>query len=206
MNFSRRAILMAAAITVVPLAPATVLAADHTIAGIVFQQDQYFRGVQIGMENAAKAASAELLSGNSDGKLEKETQLIDTYIARGVGAIVVAPLSGDGSMAAIKKARDAGIHVVTYGTRVNGDLSEASVPSSDSDLGSTTGKAAKEFLLPWLEAARSRLQRSLSSRNSPNKAMLGSTASSIRSRTKSRSSRSRTPGSPRRRSPSRATS
>lgn len=146
MNFSRRTILVATALTIVPLAPATALAADHTIAGIVFQQDQYFRGVQIGMENAAKAASAELLSGNSDGKLEKETQLIDTYIARGVGAIVVAPLSGDGSMAAIKKARDAGVHVVTYGTRVNGDLSEASVLSSDSDLGSTTGKAAKEFL------------------------------------------------------------
>lgn len=147
MNFNRRTVLqLAALLTGVALAPASALAANYTIAGIVFQQDQYFRGVQIGMDTASKAASAELLAGNSDGKLEKETQLIDTYIARGVGAIVVAPLSKDGSVAALQKAHDAGIHVVTYGTTVGGDLAEASVLSSDEDLGKSTGLAAKDFI------------------------------------------------------------
>jgi ABC-type sugar transport system substrate-binding protein len=147
MNFTRRTVLqLAAMLTSVALVPATAYAANYTIAGIVFQQDQYFRGVQIGMDTASKAASAELLSGNSDGKLEKETQLIDTYLARGVGAIVVAPLSKDGSVAALQKAHDAGIHVVTYGTTVNGDLAEASVVSSDADLGKSTGLAAKDLI------------------------------------------------------------
>lgn len=147
MNFTRRTVLqLAAMLTSVAMVPATAYAADYTIAGIVFQQDQYFRGVQIGMDTASKAASAELLGGNSDGKLEKETQLIDTYLARGVGAIVVAPLSKDGSVAALQKARDAGVHVVTYGTTVNGELAEASVLSSDADLGKSTGLAAQDLL------------------------------------------------------------
>lgn len=147
MHLTRRtALRVAVAMACATLVPASAFAADYTIAGIVFQQDQYFRGVQIGMEGASAAASAELLAGNSDGKLEKETQLIDTYIARGVGAIVVAPLSADGSVAALQKVRDAGIHVVTYGTSVNGDLAEASVISRDSDLGELTGRAANDFI------------------------------------------------------------
>lgn len=147
MTLSRRLILSAvAALGASTLIPTISFADGKAIAGIVFQQDQYFRGVQIGMEKAAAAANDELLSGNSDGKLEKEAQLIDTYIARGVAAIVVAPLSADGSMTALKKARDAGIVVVTYGTSVNGDISQASVMSSDSDIGKATGESAKAFI------------------------------------------------------------
>ncbi|WP_167338334.1 substrate-binding domain-containing protein [Paraburkholderia oxyphila] len=117
------------------------------IAGIVFQQDQYFRTVQVGMRDAAKAAGAELLEANSDNKLEKESQLIDTYIARGVDAIVIAPLSAKGSMNAIQKARAKGITVVTYGTSVGGDLAQASVMSSDRDLGLSVGKDASQYIL-----------------------------------------------------------
>lgn len=147
MKLNRRFVLTAASAIIGStclMAPA--FADGKSIAGIVFQQDQYFRGVQIGMEKAAEAASDDLLSGNSDNKLEKETQLIDTYIARGVSAIVLAPLSADGSVPALKKATDAGIPVITYGTSVNGDLAKASVMSSDSDIGKATGDAAREFV------------------------------------------------------------
>ncbi|KUY84471.1 substrate-binding domain-containing protein [Burkholderia sp. RF4-BP95] len=127
------------------------------IAGIVFQQDQYFRTVEVGMRDAAKAAGAELLEGNSDGKLEKESQLIDTYIARGVDAIVIAPLSAKGSVNAIEKARAKGITVVTYGTSVDGNVSQASVTSSDRDLGISTGKAAVEYLKTHASAGKVKL-------------------------------------------------
>ncbi|NTY41074.1 MULTISPECIES: substrate-binding domain-containing protein [Burkholderia cepacia complex] len=127
------------------------------IAGIVFQQDQYFRTVEVGMRDAAKAAGAELLEGNSDGKLEKESQLIDTYIARGVDAIVIAPLSAKGSVNAIEKARAKGITVVTYGTSVDGNVSQASVTSSDRDLGVSTGKAAVEYLKTHAPAGKVKL-------------------------------------------------
>lgn len=147
MNKARRHILMLATLlATASFAPHAALAEGKAIAGIVFQQDQYFRGIQIGMEKAAAATGDELLAGNSDSKLEKEAQLIDTYIARGVNSIVVAPLSADASVPALKKARDAGITVVTYGTSANGDVAQATVTSSDRDIGIGTGQAATEFL------------------------------------------------------------
>lgn len=145
-NAKRHVLTLAALLVSVSFAPSAVLADGKAIAGIVFQQDQYFRGIQIGMEKAAEAAGDELLAGNSDSKLEKEAQLIDTYIARGVNSIVVAPLSADASVPALKKARDAGITVVTYGTSANGDVAQATVTSSDRDIGIGTGEAAAPFL------------------------------------------------------------
>ena len=137
---SMKRLALAALLATVSFAPGAAFAGGKAIAGIVFQQDQYFRGIQIGMEKAAEAAGDELLAGNSDSKLEKEAQLIDTYIARGVNSIVVAPLSADASVPALKKARDAGITVVTYGTSANGDVAQATVTSSDRDIGIGTGK------------------------------------------------------------------
>ncbi len=147
-RLTRRNLLLGVAASTVGLAGASVttMAAGRTVAGIVFQQDQYMKTVQMGFSAASKAAGAELLDANSDNKLEKESQLIDTYIARKVDAIVLTPISKDGSMPAIKKARDAGITVVTCGTTVNGDLAQASVVSSDADLGANTGKEAHAFL------------------------------------------------------------
>jgi ABC-type sugar transport system substrate-binding protein len=126
--------------------PRAAFAKVRTVAGIVFQQDQYMKTVLLGMAAAAENYGVELLEANSDNKLEKETQLIDTYIARGVQAICFTPLSADGSIPAVKKAVDAGITVITFGTTVNSDLPKASVTSSNIDLGNATGDAASAFL------------------------------------------------------------
>jgi ABC-type sugar transport system substrate-binding protein len=136
--------LAAAAATGLATVPAT--AKTWTLAGIVFQQDQFFRTIEIGMEAAAKAAGATLLEANSDNKVEKEASLIDTYIARKVDAIVISPLSTTASEPAIKRAVDAGIKVVTYNSAVDGDLAASYLNSSQRDLGSTTGKAAAAYI------------------------------------------------------------
>ena len=65
---------------------------DPTVAGIVFQQDMFMRAVTRGMEAAGKERGITVFTANSDNKVEKEANLIDTYIARGVKAIVIAPL------------------------------------------------------------------------------------------------------------------
>ena len=137
---------MVALVAGVSVAGTLAYAEGKSIAGIVFQQDQYMRGVQIGMERATAQSGDQLLSANSDSKLEKESRLIDTYIARGVDAIVLTPLSVDASVTALKKARDAGVVVVTFGTTVQGDLAQASITSSDTDIGRGTGQAAVAFL------------------------------------------------------------
>src|SRR5258707_12669139 len=95
----------------VPLAGHAAAQDKKVIAGIVFQQDQFFRTIQLGMQSAAKEAGAELLEANSESKPEKEASLIDTYIARGVSAIVISPISMKASIPALKRAVAAGVKV-----------------------------------------------------------------------------------------------
>ena len=121
---------------------------DHlTIAGVVFQQDQFFRTIQMGMGAAAQKAGATLLEGNSESKPEKEISLIDTYIARGVDAIVISPVSKVASIPALKRARDKGIAIVTY----NSTIEDSTIPvsylnSAQRDLGNSTGQLAASFI------------------------------------------------------------
>lgn len=120
---------------------------DITIAAVVFQQDQFFRTIQLGMNAAAKAAGIELLEGNSKSEPQQEISLIDTYIARGVDAIVISPVSAVASIPALMRARDRGIHIVTY----NSNVDDASIPvsylnSAQRDLGNSTGMLAADFI------------------------------------------------------------
>ena len=137
------AALVAAGLAVTPAAAQD----DLTIAAIVFQQDQFFRTIQMGMAAAADAAGVTLLEGNSDSQPDKEISLIDTYIARGVDAIVISPVSGVASIPPLARAKEAGIQVVTY----NSTIDDASIPvsylnSQQRDLGNTTGALAATFI------------------------------------------------------------
>ncbi len=116
------------------------------VAGIVFQEDQFFRLVLFGMRDAAKQNNVELLEANSAGKPDKEIQLINTYIASNVAAIVISPLSATASRSALERAREKGIIVVTYNTNVEGNSPAAYVESDQSDLGRSTGRAAREYI------------------------------------------------------------
>lgn len=139
---------VALAVTLMAGAAAPAMAQDDiTIAGVVFQQDQFFRTIQLGMNAAADAAGVELLEGNSNSQPEEEISLIDTYIARGVDAIVISPVSAVASIPALMRARDRGIHIVTY----NSNVDDTSIPvsylnSAQRDLGNSTGQMAAEFV------------------------------------------------------------
>ena len=116
------------------------------IAGVVFQEDQFFRLIQFGMQDAADRAGVELLLANSANKPDKEIQLVNTYIARGVDAIVISPLSAKASATALERARSKGIAVVTYNTTVEGDIPVSYVESDQADLGRQTGLVARRYI------------------------------------------------------------
>jgi len=120
------------------------------IAGIVFQEDQFFRLVLFGMREAAAKGGAELLEANSAGRPDREIQLINTYIASGVDAIVVSPLSARASMSALERAKQKGIIIVTYNTNVEGDTPSSYVESDQRDLGRATGVVAGEYITKHL--------------------------------------------------------
>jgi len=116
------------------------------LAGIVFQEDQFFRLVLFGMRDAAKQAGVELLEGNSQNKPEKEIELINTYSARKVDAILVSPLSAKGSVAALKLAADKGIKIIAHNTPIESDIPETYIECNAEDLGAQTGKAARQYI------------------------------------------------------------
>ncbi len=120
-------------------------AKKYKMAGIIFQDDDFFRLIQYGMKDAAKKNNVELLTGNSDNKSEKEFQLVQTYTTQKVDAVLISPLSSKGSVA-LKAAHDAGIVVVTNNSSINADYPDGSVECSAADLGEQTGKAAKKYI------------------------------------------------------------
>jgi len=116
------------------------------IAGIVFQEDQFFRLILFGMRDAAKRNDVELLEANSAGRPDKELQLINTYVANNVDAIVISPLSSKASVSALERAREKGITVITYNTTVDSDVPASFVESDQFDLGASTGKYARRYI------------------------------------------------------------
>lgn len=116
------------------------------IAGIVFQEDQFFRLVQFGMTDTAKKADVELLLANSANRPDKEIQLVNTYTVTGVDAIVISPLSARASVAALKRAYDKGIRIITYNSTVEGDMPSTYIESDQGDLGAQCGRAARKYI------------------------------------------------------------
>ncbi len=115
-------------------------------AGIIFQNDDFFRLIQFGMKDAAKQWNATLLSGNSDNKPDKEFQLVQTYINQDVEAIIISPLSKTASVAALQQAHARGIIIVTNNSEIDANFVDGSVECSASDLGVQTGKAARKYI------------------------------------------------------------
>lgn len=138
-----RIALLASALT---LSASLALAESPVVGGIVFQQDMYFRGVQLGLEEGAKAGKVTLLQGNSESKPEKEANFVNTFVTRGAKAIVVAPISAKASVKALKDAHDKGVKVVLYGTRLDADFPVAFIGTSDRDIGLGTGKVAAKYV------------------------------------------------------------
>ena len=117
-----------------------------TIGAIVFQEDQYFRLVEYGMRDAAKKLDVDLMLNNSFGTLDKEISLVDTYLVNRVDALVVAPLSAQSSIAALQRAFDKGIPVITYDSFLDADFPASNIRSDQVELGRITGAAARTFI------------------------------------------------------------
>lgn len=148
MKMSKRIFLGASALGLTMAVAGPALAQDQrVIASIVFQGDQFMKSLQQGVREAAEARGAEVLELNIDGDQAREAQAIDTYISRGVDAIVIAPLSATNSAGSLKRARDAGITVVA----LNGGLQDKSIANAtfstaNYDLGASSGNAAAAFI------------------------------------------------------------
>src|ERR1044072_6243842 len=69
----------------------------------------FFKAEAVGAEAKAKELGDEALSMTHDDDANKQSELIDTAIARGAKAIILDNAGADATVAAVKKAKDAGI-------------------------------------------------------------------------------------------------
>lgn len=113
---------------------------------VLMQQDQFFRLNEAGMRTAAARLGAELRVQNAAGALDKEASIVETFTAQRVSAILVSPLSSEGSVPALRRAREAGIRVVTYNNALAGQVADYAVASDQASLGATSGRAARAYI------------------------------------------------------------
>lgn len=121
--------------------------ADITIGSVIMNNSgEWFAEVMKGQEDAAKDLGVEFSIVSSDNEISKESDNVATFLAQQVDALVISPLSADGSIAAVESATiDSGIPVVTWNTTVDTDVT-SHVGVVPSELGGNTGKYAAEYI------------------------------------------------------------
>jgi ABC-type sugar transport system substrate-binding protein len=122
-------------------------AKKFTIAGIVFQEDQFMKTVLMGMKSVADKNNVELLTANTANQISKEVEVVNTYAARKVDAICITYLDPDAaSVAAVKAANDKGIKIISFNNTLKADFPLSTVQSNNGSLGAGSGKAAAEYI------------------------------------------------------------
>lgn len=109
MKFTRRTTIAAMA-GLLALSTAVSAQAADLIAIITPSHDNpFFKAEAVGAEAKAKELGYEVLVASHDDDANKQSELIDTAIARGAKAIILDNAGADASVAAVQKAKDAGI-------------------------------------------------------------------------------------------------
>jgi simple sugar transport system substrate-binding protein/ribose transport system substrate-binding protein len=120
------------------------------MAGIIFQEDEFFRLIQFGMQDAAKKNGVELLVGNSANSQDKESTQVQNYADQKVAAILVSPINSKTSIPALKAAHDQGILIVTNNVSLASDFPDGDVECSNEDLGIQTGTECHKYIVDKL--------------------------------------------------------
>ena len=120
---------------------------NKLIAGIVFQEDQFFKILSAGYEAAAADRGYEIQLTNTNNDQSKETEALNTYLAQGVAGVAISPLNTQTSPATISDVMEAGMEVAICNNSI--DAFPGAVVSYTSDnytYCNQTGQAAVEFI------------------------------------------------------------
>jgi simple sugar transport system substrate-binding protein/ribose transport system substrate-binding protein len=122
-------------------------AGDLTIAGVVFQDDQFMNSMVQGFTDAGAKYGVKVVTANTNNDQSKEADLIQTYIAQGVSGIAIAPLSKDASIASLKEAASKGIKVsITNMSISDPSFLTGGFTSDDLSNGKIVGDHAAAFI------------------------------------------------------------
>jgi simple sugar transport system substrate-binding protein/ribose transport system substrate-binding protein len=120
---------------------------ETTIAGVVFQDDQFMNSMVQGFTDAGAKYGVKVVTANTNNDQAKESELIQTYIAQGVSGIAIAPLSKDASIANLKEADSKGIKVAITNMSISDpSFLAGGFTSDDRSNGKIVGEHAAQFI------------------------------------------------------------
>lgn len=126
-----------------------------TVGLVMLQSDEYFNGIKAGAEEAAGADGDEIVSAVSNNDAGTEASTVQSMVQRQIDALLIQPVSGDGSLATLKTAKSADIPVICYGNCTGATVDPANVDgvvqSDNTALGTATGEAAAAFIMENLD-------------------------------------------------------
>ena len=118
-----------------------------SVAAVAFYSDSFMQTLKAGMEKAAAETGCDFGWYVSDQDLAKEASIIDDLITKKYDAIMITPVSTDGSNAAVKKAYDAGLKIICWNTCIQDqELVSSFIYTEGKAHAMPTGKAAAQYI------------------------------------------------------------
>ena len=117
------------------------------VAGVVFQEDQFMKLLQLGFRDAAVKAGFEFYPGNTNGDAAKESEMLNTYVIQGYKGVAISPISEEASLKVISDAAKKGLLIGISNHRfANADYITGAFTSDNYELGKATGEVAAKFI------------------------------------------------------------
>jgi erythritol transport system substrate-binding protein len=144
MNITRRLTIAGFAAIMAASVAMPAFAADLIAIITPSHDNPFFKAEAVGAEQKAKELGYEALVLVHDDDANKQSQLIDTAIGRGAKAIILDNAGADASVAAVQKAKDAGIPSFLIDREINASGVAVSQIVSNNYEGAQLG--AEEFV------------------------------------------------------------
>lgn len=120
---------------------------ELTVAGVVFQDDEFMNALINGMKKACEENNVEFVSSNSNNDQSREVELINTYAGQGVDAICIAPLDKEASLASLGAAAAQGVAIGSVNMEISdSDFLVGGYASDDYANGHQVGEYAAEWI------------------------------------------------------------
>lgn len=120
--------------------------APPKVAGVVFQEDQFMRLLQMGYRDAAEAAGFEFFPGNTNGDAARETEFLNTYVTQGYAGVAISPISEEASLRVLEQFADEGLLIGVSNHEFTMPFFTGSYTSDNYTLGSSVGQAARAYI------------------------------------------------------------
>lgn len=118
-----------------------------TIAGVVFQEDQFFKTISTGYAAAAKDRGYDIKLANTTNDQSKETDFINTYSAQGIVGVAISPMNTSVSPAILSDANESGMKISICNSSIDAFPYAVAAYSADNySFCRQTGDIAVEYI------------------------------------------------------------